>query len=377
MKINELRERENYDENLMKTMRHCIQADKALGVRYTTPVQWYCHPFFSVYTTKNFCNDGRLFLRNQYLYTPKIMRRWIQAAAVEIMYQKKIYQQALKPAFEIEAPENADDIMWMPGNQRFRKFDFSQRTVRIYTKNGFSAEGILKEIDFRNQNARTRSWIIPVLKYDNANGVVEEPLLAAHPVNREFDEKRVRAAFDKALAALDELHTLAHQSIAVDEYIDIKRAEFADAKSRIMNKFHGICLDNVDAVFDKSVSVIRRVKQVDISLTHGDFQPGNILIPDENRDDVWLIDWEDLGVRASIYDMMTCLLQSRSPFGLKKRVRSFLRFPERCTVPLKIMPGIAVALWAIEEWIWLLQVSSRDGIDYLPAGLCQHFKEIS
>lgn len=377
MKISELRAREHYDQNLMDTLKNCIRIDQKNGDRYGAPIQWFCHPFFSVYTSDDFCLFGRYYLRNQYLYTPNIMRRWIQAAAVEIMYQKKVFQNALIPAFELDAPENPNEIMWMPGNHRFRKFDFNQRTLRIYPKHGFSRDGILQEIQIRSEMTDKYSWILPMLKFDIEDSFIEEPLISAHPLNREPDKNRVSCALTHACKLLDELHTHQYQKLKTDEYIDIKRKEFVQAKNNLNQKFKGIVLTNVDEVFEKSVRILKRAESVDVSLTHGDFQPGNILIPDKKRDDIWLIDWEDASIRASVYDRMTYLLNSRSPYGLKKRVRSFLRNPDQYEIKPDFSPGIAIALWAIEEWIWLMNASCRQGITQLPAGLCQQFREIS
>ena len=377
MKISELRAREHYDQNLMDTLKNCIRIDQKIGDRYGAPIQWFCHPFFSVYTTTDFCLPGRYYLRNQYLYTPKFMRRCIQAAAVEVMYQEKFFQKALVPAFELEAPENSKDIMWMPGNHRFRKFDFNQRTLRIYPKHGFSRDGILQEIQIRSEMADKYCWILPILRSDKEDCFIEEPLISAHPLNREPNKNRVSCALHKAWEILNELHTHQYQKLKTDEYIDIKRQEFVQAKNNLSRMFRGIVFDNVDNVFEKSARILKRTEYIDVSLTHGDFQPGNLLIPDEKRDDIWLIDWEDAGIRASVYDKMTYLLKSRSPYGLKKRVRDFLRNPEHYETRPEASPGIAVALWAIEEWIWLMNASSRQGISSLPAGLCQHFREIS
>ena len=175
---------------------------------------------------------------------------------------------------------------------------------------------------------------------------------------------------------MDELHLHSYQKMNTEDYIELKRNEYQQAKNRICEKFMGLNLDNVDDVLEKSFRIIKRVKTVDVSLTHGDFQAGNILIPDTAREDIWLIDWEDAGVRASVYDDMTWILKSRSPSGLRQRVRDFLRNPKHSERLSGVYPGIAVAFWAIEEWIWLLNASSRMGITKLSPGLCQHFREI-
>ena len=60
---------------------------------------------------------------------------------------------------------------------------------------------------------------------------------------------------------------------------------------------------------------------VTTSLTHGDFQPGNILI---NGEGVWLIDWEYAARRQIGYDALVFMLRSRRPRGLATRLNKFV-----------------------------------------------------
>ena len=57
------------------------------------------------------------------------------------------------------------------------------------------------------------------------------------------------------------------------------------------------------------------------ALTHGDFQPGNMLV-DGNK--VWLIDWEYSGRRQVGYDALVYALRSRFPDGLAARMGQML-----------------------------------------------------
>ncbi len=72
-------------------------------------------------------------------------------------------------------------------------------------------------------------------------------------------------------------------------------------------------------------------------------------------------------------------LRSRFAHGLYARVASFLQSSRFCmdeNIEIGVSSELAVALWAIEEWIWLMETSAREGIREIGAGLQAHFREI-
>ena len=57
--------------------------------------------------------------------------------------------------------------------------------------------------------------------------------------------------------------------------------------------------------------------KVDLVITHGDFQPANILC---SKDDFWIIDWEYSNRRSIFYDALVFDLECRFPIGLGARL---------------------------------------------------------
>ncbi|MBO4350662.1 MAG: phosphotransferase [Proteobacteria bacterium] len=370
MKISELRLREDYDAILQETLKRVV------GGEGKADQQWYEHPFFSVYVTRGFCQAGIQFLQEQYRHTPHRMRRIVQGMGVELFGLRSVFERMIRPAFKLPAIENASYCMWMPGNQRLRRFDFKNRVVSVYGKAEFSDDGLRREIDFRMAHSERHDWILPILTLGTHG--FDEPLLDATGLDRVRNARNRQMGLNRALMALDALHQYENKEVTAAEYLEMKRAEFVHAEKQLQEKFMGISLEHVEKIWDLSSREVSQVQKVELSLTHGDFQPGNVLI--SNHDDrIWIIDWEDIGVRASIYDLMTWGLRSRFPRGLYNRVQSYLQtsqFDECRDITVHYNARVAVALWAIEEWIWLMQSSSRNGISEMNAGLVTHFKEI-
>ena len=369
MKIDELKSREQYEDILKKTFQNVLPQDRP-------EQQWYVHPFFSVYVVHGFTPKGIRYLTDQYRYTPHRMRRPIQSLGVEILGLRPVFERMLKPAFKLPQMENSQSILWMPGNQRLRRFDFDKNIISVFTKAGFSPEGVQREIVFRMAHSDRHAWVLPILNTGNFG--FDEPLLDAHSLDRECSAERQKAGFRRALEALETLHGYERSTMSPAAYLEMKRSEFSAAMQQIHDRFMGISMDRIERIWEISSEAIRHAPSIEVSMTHGDFQPGNVLIS-RTSDAIWLIDWEDMDIRASVYDVMTWGLKSRRPTGLYNRVQAFIRSsnPEGFEdIPLTESSTVAAALWAIEEWIWLMRSSARPGLTGMNAGLVAHFKEI-
>ncbi len=379
MKLSELRERENIDQILESSIRDAIETDRLIdGMEPgTKEVQLFEHPFFSVLVPRHFCKEGREYLCRQYSHSPQKKWQFFQLPAVSLMSQKHIFDSMLRPSVHLGNAAEDEHQMWMPGNHRIRKFDFARRIIRVYPKTGFSTEGMEKEIEIRQKYASQFAWILPLTVHSQTNACFDEPLLETVPINRLSKPSHQTKATTQASDALKALHQLHRESISSQSYIDIKHSQYAAAKERIHRHFPGLCFDNIEKILKKAADYILQIPSITLSMTHGDFQPGNVLVSQDSDEKIWIIDWEDAGIRASIYDPMTWILKSRAPQGIGQRILDFQCSPKATPFELPMEPKTAVALWVIEEWIWLFESSSRSGIEKLPMGISQHFMEIA
>ena len=62
---------------------------------------------------------------------------------------------------------------------------------------------------------------------------------------------------------------------------------------------------------------------IDLAQSHGDLQPGNILVSNNNSE-LYLIDWEYTEKRSIFYDSLVLAADCRKPKGLAKRIRTIL-----------------------------------------------------
>ncbi|MCL2326823.1 MAG: aminoglycoside phosphotransferase family protein, partial [Proteobacteria bacterium] len=299
----------------------------------------------------------------------------IQKTALAFLTSPTPFRTALRPAFQLSSPiPNASCLMIMPGNQRFRTFDFLHNTILVTPKHNFSAQGIQNEIQLRQRLSPSLSFIPPCQQLPN--DAFTEPLLNAFPLNR-LNRIAQHKAEAKAFQCLQKLHQIDTINLASAHYLSQKRTQFEAAKAQLIKKFGGLNLHRLDTLYNCAEKNLRLTQTIQTSLTHGDFQPGNILARNDNPDPIF-IDFEDAAPRASAYDYLTYQLRTHAPRGLAQRIQNFTaipqHFPQNLVLPQS--PQILLALWFIEEWIWLCQTSTRDGIQDLPLGLQIQFKEL-
>lgn len=386
MHIRELKRRENYDANLADTIADAILAateltrwNNAVKTSNVNGVDWFLHPVFGVYSTPNALTQVRRFLYQLNAFTPNRTRQWLQKTVFYALSNRNLYRMALKSAFHTTAVPHPEASFWLPGNHRFRYFDLREDVVYIFPKKNFSSDGIFREVEFRQRFQSHFSWLLPILQASKYAPVFCEKRLHAIPLNRIPGSTK---ALDLPLVhALGELHAIEAREITPSQYLALKDAQFEDALKNIRSRFPGLNFDNLNACIAIARKTIQKANAIRISMTHGDLQPGNVLVESLKKKETprfFLIDWEDAAVRASIYDEMTFVFQTRSPSGLQKRLFEVNLFPAHPL--LRHANGdfkIAKALWFYEEWIWLLQSSARDGITAIPQGLQIHFKLLS
>lgn len=375
MKLSELRAREALDDRLEATLLSCIRMDSGYGTAKVEEAygMWFEHPFFSVFVKRGFCEAGRRYLRSQYMYSPVRRRRLVQAATVGLMSVGPVFDRSLRSGVSLPDGVAPEHQMWMIGNHRVRRFDFARGEVHVYPKAGFSDAGICREIAFRKREAR--EWMLPILSSEGA--MFSEPLLEAVPLDRVPEDAKREAALEAAVSALESLNGIGCHTLSGADYLAVMSEEYDVLKGRVHARFPGLDLSLVDEMFARASEVIGHAREVEVGTTHGDFQPGNVLVPHGERGAVRLIDWEDVGERASVYDALTWRLQSRRPSGLSERVRFFLERGDIAPFRLPCAVELAVALWAVEEWRWLLESNSREGIERVPQGLVLQFAELN
>ena len=73
--------------------------------------------------------------------------------------------------------------------------------------------------------------------------------------------------------------------------------------------------------FEKISSSIE-TKEINVVVTHGDFQPANIIIDSTNDYSAYVIDWEYSKQRYFLYDVLVFEVEARKTIGLAERLKA-------------------------------------------------------
>ena len=298
MRIAELRARERYDDILLRTL------SQQLSVWHGEPFSvanrghgqaWLEHRIFSAYVTAEATREVRRFLADQVRHTSNRLRRLPQfiigtAAATRL----GIRAASSSKLFVSPHIPNANHLAILPGNRRIRFFDLAKQCSRVVMKDGFSSDAI--DAELRVRGSGHNGPFPPILDMDQAAGWFTEPLVSGRVLARIPSRTAARSYRDLALRQLTAWAAPGRLFWSYEQWW---------AENTVAKALLGESMDAVNAL-------IGHEPKVEVQPSHGDFQPGNILVqPSESR--VWLLDWEFYGIRSTHYDGLVLLTGLRWP----------------------------------------------------------------
>ena len=309
MRIAELRARECYDDIFLATLGRHLSIWHSASYDVTTSgrgQRWREHRIFSAYLADDATRAVRRFLADQVRYTSNPIRRVPQfligtAAATSL----GVRLASTSSIFVSPDVPHAKHLTVLPGNRRLRFFDLKQRVSRVVLKEGFSADAI--ETEIRVRGGASQGPFPPITDADIEKGWFTEPLYDGRVLARISDRVRANAYREQALRQLNvwAAHT------REDWPLSVWWSQNAVARAHL-----GALLPQIDAIISEE-------DVVPVQSSHGDFQPGNILVqPKAHR--VWLLDWEFFGVRSRHYDAIVLLAGLRWPAAAMSQVADVL-----------------------------------------------------
>ncbi len=282
-----------------------------------------------------------------------------------------------------EAPEAAGTLI-LGGNHRLRILHPATKTTTVVLKAGFPKRFIENEIQAR------RHWPLectPKLQTvaPDESWFVEEYVVGT-PLNRLAENERAYVA-----QALDQLR---EQLVAPNLRYEPAAARAANLLEAVRSQAKS-ALRPSPSVLHEFESLLERLEprierlcgpelMVPVSLTHGDFQPANLLA---DGNGVWLIDWESTASRFAAYDLFTYALKTRKGSGWSQRIVPLLNEQIEWVNPyLENWPGLDwtasrradwVLLHVLEEALFVLEDSGGLGTTTVDQSLLTFFREFS
>ena len=256
-------------------------------------------------------------LTKEFRYTPNLMKRLAQTAYCALSVRWPAEGFFSPPVFDlVDAPSEIENWVILPGNHSIRVIDTARESSLVFRKRGFDERFFLRDAEARKN---TEAPLAPeVLEIDPDGRWYIEQRVGGLPLNRIASPKQAEASLGVAVGAIARLRdSTSHQASAQDYTRDLV-AGVVDKLNDIRAALAELA-PQIDRFVQKAADTISEAPSFEITLclTHGDFQPANILVDGST---VWLIDWEYSRTRSAFYDPLVFATQSRFPAGLGARL---------------------------------------------------------
>lgn len=269
----------------------------------------------------------------------------------------------------------------IPGNHKIRILDFLEKKCYSVMKKGYSKERFVEELKNRKL---CETFGVPIPTVTDScidRQIMCEEIIVGTPLNR-LPVKTQRGYLQKALFTIGEMTRNTSKSIDCATYLK----EIECKVDELISKCANVNVELVNGVKKNAESLLRvahslKTENITIALSHGDFQPANILC--ENNA-VWLIDWEYSGMRQDCFDRLVYNLKSRAPANLADRVTEILSVKlseDKCVtyfgaVLSQEQISFRIILFLLEELMIRLYENTFIFITVTDSGLSVYVREV-
>ncbi len=382
MRITEMEHREAFSDILIETLKNGWIKHLALSIELFAPQEshgdfWFMHPLLNACCRARPSWKVKQFLRDSFCFTPITWRVPFQWALGTALVSRFGLQLTASPVFRtLGAVPNSSDLLIVPGNQRIRVFNFSSGICNIYLKSGFATETMRRDIEIRGRGpsgpfVRINDWADDYTWF-------EEPIIDGYPLPR-CPPWYPRVEYEQI--AFRVLSTWLEQTtieVSVIERVNPLLSSIQNHCMAIRNRFPDFNSDRIiqwaDILAEQSLSL----GMVEVADTHGDFQPGNIIVGKRDRS-VYIIDWEHCGQRFRPYDVLVYYLKSRSPKGLAGRLQRVLLEDNTLLMDFCIAGSSqkeVLAMFLLEDVAWFLAENTTGPYLAITEGLVLYQNEL-
>ena len=327
-------------------------------------------------------------ITNEYSYNKNIFNRFLRHTYIFFSINKFTRRLMSHMHMSIKnIPEELLGAYIIPGNHSIRIVNFNLGKCLVLKKYNFDSDKITNLI-----NVRSSFDDIPgpkLLDYDLDNSFYYEDIINGVPIDRMKQDSRNVYALAEAKKTLNNLYIKSKKNLFLLDWLAEKETEIEDRINKLPNIVEARKKELIIKLSKKISKSLKEITdhntQISVSLTHGDFQYGNILVPKNINNTLYLIDWEYSKVRTQHYDFFVFLFITRSPFGLSKRIKENLNnkpYIEKMASEfgLKLTTELAcfVSLFSffLEEIIFRIEDISIQELFQIPVGFDVFMSEL-
>ncbi len=282
-------------------------------------VNYYINAIFVPHT------DQALFdpIKREFSRSPIWWKRPLQYVYVQASVHPLTSARLAQASLSITPPlSGADHQLIIPGNHKIRWIDGLTNRVYGIRKTGFHSQFMRQEIQARQIASDCGVPIPPLIEADqDSYEWFCESFISGTPLNRLADTQKATEALGQIYRSLIQLYDKTAVQSSITQHANHLKKKILD----LANQHHLLSDSEKTTIIELASQLAQQITNctdpIKIALTHGDFQPANILINNQN---IWLIDWEYAEERIWCYDALVFQCESRISHQITKQVQAFV-----------------------------------------------------
>jgi len=285
---------------------------------------WVGNPYLNVFFVPGLASVAFDPTRREFTFSRSAWLRPFQRAYVSLALSPRLASFFAAARLHVSPPlPAAASLLVIPGNNKIRILDHLQCQVVVCLKCGFPDLFIKRELMVRTRAGQLGLPVPPIRQVDEAGGRFIEDYLSATPINRLDDPAQASQACQSVTSALAHLIRDSLQPAGLADYFHLRRLQAANLVSSnhlISSALRARLLRLLATLESRQQPHLVSPVPFQTALSHGDFQPANILL---NGQGAWLVDWEFSERRQPGYDLLVYALSARHPRHLARRLHAF------------------------------------------------------
>ena len=328
MRLDLLMEREDFDIVFINTISKYLKVQynwngiiewNKFNLFYSTKYAFLINDKLNVIYHNNLQRDKLSELTAEFSYSTNFIRNILQKIYVQFATNKIFENIFSKYTVNLtDFPDEFSKWVFIPGNHTIRIIDLRKNKCIVILKDGFNEKFIKNEINIRKEYPYLP--IPKLINYDVNNLYFEEERIVGLPYNRVPNEDIRYKSLNKILKPLLKLYKETHIVIEKNNYINMLKKDFDFAIDNLSPIYKREDKQKLIMLFNE-ISTSIAANEINLAVTHGDFQPANIIIDSSPNNIVYAIDWEYSKQRHFLYDVLVFEVKARRTIGLAKRLK--------------------------------------------------------
>tara|TARA_X000000368_G_scaffold417141_1_gene412727 strand:+ start:6155 stop:7333 length:1179 start_codon:yes stop_codon:yes gene_type:complete len=389
MRLDLLMERELFDDVFIVTLSKYLKAH----YRWNGTIKW--NKFNLFHSTKhtflvndklnviyhyNLQRDKLSELTAEFSYNSNFFRNILQNIYIQFA-TNKIFEKVLSK-YTVNLTDYTDEFskwVFIPGNHSIRIIDLRKNRCIVILKDGFNEKFLKNEINIRKEYPYLP--IPKLVNYNINNLYYEEERIVGLPYNRIANEEIRNKSLKKILKPLFKLYRETHMVIQKNSYVNMLKKDFDVAIDNLPPIYKSEDKQKFIMLFDE-ISMSIAMNEINLVITHGDFQPANIIIDSIQNNRAYLIDWEYSKKRSFLYDFLVFEVQARKTIGLAERLKllkmeKFKWIYQSLSIPYIDLKNAMIKVFLLEDFCLRIEELKIPTLKHKSLNLENFIKEVS